>query len=154
MAQEVRQKRDIPDRRSKCSRLRPLQPLLCLQHVHWVTMRPVRGSSYTKNEYNLFYRKLNAEYFFIQQFFFEKSSIFWENGKKLFWWQIWQFFRERRRLARKINITFFITSEVLNILLFNNFSKKCCIFWENSKKLFLDHESLLKGRFWAATKLF
>ncbi len=30
-------------------------------------------SSYTKNEYNLFYQKLDAEYFFIQQFFRKKQ---------------------------------------------------------------------------------
>ncbi len=40
LAQEVRQKNDISERRSK---VRPLQPLLCLQHGHWVTVRPVRG---------------------------------------------------------------------------------------------------------------
>ncbi len=32
-----------------------------------------QGSSYTKNEYNLFYQKLDAEYFFIQQFFQKKQ---------------------------------------------------------------------------------
>ncbi len=88
-------------------------------------------SSYTKNEYSLSYRKFDAEYFFIQQFFRKKSCIFRENHKKLFWRRIWQFFRERRRLTPKINITFFITNDVSNILLFNNFFQKCVIFWEN-----------------------
>ncbi len=44
LAQEVRQKRDISDRRSKSWReVCPLQSLLCLQYGHWVTMRPVWG---------------------------------------------------------------------------------------------------------------
>ncbi len=60
----MRQKRDISDRRSK---IRRLQPLFCLQQGRWVTVRPVRGHLTPKNEYNLFYQKLDAEYFFIQQ---------------------------------------------------------------------------------------
>ncbi len=68
--------------------------------------------------------------------FFEKSSIFWEKRAKLFWEHIWQFFRERRRLALKINVTFFITNEIPNILLFSSFFKKSCIFWENGKNHF------------------
>ncbi len=32
-----------------------------------------KASSYTKNEYNLFYQKLDAEYFFIQQIFWKKQ---------------------------------------------------------------------------------
>ncbi len=32
-----------------------------------------KGPSYTKNKYNLFYQKLDAEYFFIQQFFRKKQ---------------------------------------------------------------------------------
>ncbi len=44
LAQEVRQKSDISDRKSEgwgypC----PLQILLCLQYRHWVTMRPLWG---------------------------------------------------------------------------------------------------------------
>ncbi len=42
------------------------------------------GSSYTKNEYNLFYQKLDAEYCFILQFFRKKSSIFRENSENIF----------------------------------------------------------------------
>ncbi len=69
LAQEVRQKSDISDRRR---RLRPLQPLLCWQHVQLGHCATSQGSSYTKNEYNLFYQKFDAEYFFIQQFFRKK----------------------------------------------------------------------------------
>ncbi len=82
-----------------------------------------KGSSYTKNEYNLFYQKLHAEYFLFKKFF-AKSSIFWENCEKLFWGHIGQFFRERRSLAPKINITFFITNKLPNILLFSSFFQK------------------------------
>ncbi len=67
LAQEVRQKSDI----SECWRppstltLFATRPTVC----HWATCQ---GSSYTKNEYSLFYQKCNAEYFFIQQFFRKK----------------------------------------------------------------------------------
>ncbi len=40
--------------------------------------------SYTKNEYNHFYQKLDAEYFLFNSFF-KKSNIFRENSEKLFW---------------------------------------------------------------------
>ncbi len=46
-----------------------------------------KGSSYTKNEYNLFYHKLDAEYFLFDNFF-EKGNIFRENSEKLFWGHI------------------------------------------------------------------
>ncbi len=45
---------------------------------HCVTCK---GSSYTKNEYNFFYQKLDAEYFFIQQFF-RKKQYFLKNPWK------------------------------------------------------------------------
>ncbi len=35
-----------------------------------------KGSYYAKNEYNLFYRKLDAKYFYITQFFWKKKH-FW-----------------------------------------------------------------------------
>ncbi len=38
--------------------------------------------------------------------FSEKSNIFWENLEKLFFRRIWQFYKNRRRFAPKINITF------------------------------------------------
>ncbi len=43
-----------------------------------------KGASGDKNEYNLFYQKLNAEYFYVNNFF--GQSIFWGNCKKLFLW--------------------------------------------------------------------
>ncbi len=85
--------------------------------------------------------------------FFKKSSIFWENREKLFWGCIWQFFRERRRLALKINITFLITNHVLNILLLSSFFKRNCNFLRNGKKPFLGPNSLLKRRGRLATKM-
>ncbi len=105
-AQDVRQKNDISERRSKAWRGRNhLQALLCLQHVQLCHCATCPGSSYTKNEYSLFYQKFDAEYF-LSDNFFEKSCIFREKRKKLFWGRIWQFFRERRSLTPKINITF------------------------------------------------
>ncbi len=89
LAQEVGQKSDILDRRSKGKRgLLPLQPLLCLQHVQLCHCATCYGSSYTKNEYSLFYQKFDAEYFFIRQFFRQKLYFL-----------IWQFFREKASYA-------------------------------------------------------
>ncbi len=59
----MRQKSDISERFAPFN--------LTLGHGRWVAVRPV-GVIYTKNEYNLFYHKLDAEYFFIQQFFWKK----------------------------------------------------------------------------------
>ncbi len=50
---------------------------------------------------------------------YRSLSIFWKFA--IFWRHLWQFFRERMRLAPKINITFFITNEVPNTLLFSSF---------------------------------
>ncbi len=117
------------------------------------SLRDCQRSSYTKNEYNLFYQKLDAESFFIRPFF-RKKAIFPEKTMKNCFGNAFEFFRERRCLAPKINITFFIINEVLNILLFNSFSKKKkLIFWENGKKPFLEPKSLLKGRKRLATKM-
>ncbi len=111
-----------------------------------------QGSSYTKNEYRLFIRNLMRNIFLFDNFF-EKSCIFRENRKKLFWGRIWQFFKERRSLMPKINITFFITNEVSNILLFTNFFQKSVIFWENARKPFLGPKSLLKERRHLSTRM-
>ncbi len=48
----------------------------------------------------------------------------------------------------KVNITFFITNKIPNILLFSSFFKEGCIFSENGKKPFLGPKSLEgKGAF-------
>ncbi len=54
---------------------------------HCVTCK---GSSYTKNEYNLFYHKLDGEslIFFYSTIFVKKNNIFRENHEKLFWGHI------------------------------------------------------------------
>ncbi len=67
--------------------------------------------------------------------FFEKNiSIFREKCEKLFTGLIWLFFRKRGRLAPKINVTFFVANWVLNVLLFNSFSKKKTVFSEKMPK--------------------
>ncbi len=91
------------------------------------------GSSYTKNEYNLFYQKLDAEYYFIRQFF-PKSSIFRKKQWKTALGHIWRLFREGRRLAPKINMAFYIINEVLYILIFSSFSKKNLYFLRKRQK--------------------
>ncbi len=126
------------------------KPLLYLPH-RWVTVQLVRDHLALKMNIALFIRNLMLNIFLFDNFFEKKNSILWENCEKLFCGHIWQLFRERRRLALKINITFFITNELLNILLLNSFSKKAVIFWENGKKPFLGPKSLLK-EIWAVTE--
>ncbi len=82
-----------------------------------------QGSSYTKNECNLLIRNQMLNTFLIDNLY-EKCSIFRLNREKQFLrGRIWQFCRKKRRLAPKINITFLITNELLNILLFSSFFK-------------------------------
>ncbi len=121
LAQEVRQKTDISERRSNFA---PFNPYFACNTSNCVTVRPVRGHLTPKMNIAFFIRNLMLNIFLFNNFF-EKSCIFRENRKKLFWGRIWLFFRERRRLTPKINITFFITNEALNILLFINFFQKC-----------------------------
>ncbi len=100
-AKEMRQKNDISECRSKGWRaLHRLQLLLCLQQSHyWVTVRSVRGYLTQKMNITSFYQKLDAEYFFIWQFFRRKQyfprklwkiilgsylTIFWGKGGVLF----------------------------------------------------------------------
>ncbi len=47
-----------------------------------MTIFQENGLSYAKNEYNLFYRKLDAKYFYVQSFFSEKAIFFEETAKK------------------------------------------------------------------------
>ncbi len=61
LAQEVRQMSDISDRRI---RVRP-PSTLTLPHGRWFAVRHVRGHLTPKMNCNLFYHKLDAEYFFI-----------------------------------------------------------------------------------------
>ncbi len=87
LAQEVRQKGDILD-------LYFATQLL----GHYATCQ---GLTYTKNEYNLFYHKLDGEYFLFNNFF--KKKVFSEKMRGTFD----DFFSERRHLVPKINIIFF-----------------------------------------------
>ncbi len=68
--------------------------------------------------------------------FFQKCVIFWENARKPFLGPK-SLLKERRRLATRMNINFFMANEVSNILSFNNLFEKSNIFgmgkkfWEN-----------------------
>ncbi len=53
-------------------RVRPIQPLLFLP-PGFNRCATCKGSSFTKNEYNISYQKLDAEYFLIQHFFRKKQ---------------------------------------------------------------------------------
>ncbi len=102
LAQEVCQKNDTSDRRSNS----PPSTLTLFASQPLGHCATCKGPSYTKNQYNLFYHKLDAEYFLFNNFF--KKTVFSEKTvKNCFWGHIRQFFREKRRLVPKINITFF-----------------------------------------------
>ncbi len=131
--------------------LRPLQPLLYLPHSRWVTVRPVRGHLTPKVNITFFYQKLDAEFFFIQ-LFFEKKQYFLKKPWKTALGRIWQFFREMRRLAPKINITFFLSQMRYWIFYHFSFFKKSYNFLRKQQKPFFWSKSLLKGRRRLATK--
>ncbi len=85
MAQEVRQKSDISDRRSK---------VVC-NMSSCVTVPPVRGHLKPKMNIAFFIRNLMLNIFLFHNFF-EKTCIFRENREKQFWGYIWQFFRGKK----------------------------------------------------------
>ncbi len=64
LAQEVRQKRDISDRR-KLEGASPPSTLTLFATRPLGHCAICKGLSYTKNEYNLYHQKLDAEYLFI-----------------------------------------------------------------------------------------
>ncbi len=138
LAQEVRQMSDILECRSKGGR-----GLLCLQQGPLCHCATCNGSSYTKNEYNFFYQKLDAE-IFLFDIFFEKNSLFREGCEKLFCGYIWQFFREKGRLAPKINVTFFLSKIRYRIFYYlASFSKKAVF-----------SEKMAKNHFWWGPSMF
>ncbi len=92
LAQEVRQKSDISDRRSK----------FCLQHVQLCHCATFQGSSYTKNEYSLFYQKFYSEYFFIRQFFRKKALFSEKTAKNCFGGAFENFLGKEGVLRRKL----------------------------------------------------
>ncbi len=141
LAQEVRQKSDVSNRRS----IRPLQPLLCLQHVQLCYCATCKGLT-PKMNIAFPIRNLMLNIFLFNNFFQKKNYFQRKPKKKLFWGPILQFFKERRRLTPKINITFL--SQIRYWIFYDLpiFSKKCVIFWENAKKPFLGSKSFLKDR--------
>ncbi len=71
LAQEVRQKSD--------GGFVPFIPYFATRPLGHCAI--CKGSSYTKNKYNLFHHNLDVEYFFIQQFF-QKKAVFYEKTVK------------------------------------------------------------------------
>ncbi len=107
-----------------------------------------QGSSHTKNEYNLFYEKLDAEYFLIQQFF-RKKQYFLRKLRKTVLGRIWQFFRERRRLVPKINITFFYHKWEMRYWIFyylTVFFEKSCNFLRKRQKIISVDQVSFEGK--------
>ncbi len=143
----MRQKSDISERRSK-------NFYFVCNTSNRVTVRPVMGHLAPKMNIPFFIRNLMLNIFLLNNFFEKKNCIFRENRKKLFWGRIWQFFRERRRLVPKINITFSITNEVLNILLITNFFQKMCNFLRKRQKtVFRAQVSWRKGDVWRRKRI-
>ncbi len=70
-----------------------------------------KGSSYTKNEYNLAFllSQIRCWILFYSIIFLKKSNIFEKTGKNCFGGTFDNTFRERKRLTPKINITFFLS---------------------------------------------
>ncbi len=89
-----------------------------------VTVRPVMGHLTPKMNIAFFIRNLILNIFLFKNFF-EKSCIFRETRKKVFWGRIWIFFRERRRLTLKINITFLSQMRYRIFYYLPVFSKMC-----------------------------
>ncbi len=88
---------------------------------------------------------------------YQSLSIFIDflkiNCEKLFWRQLWQFFRERRRPAPKINITFLSQVSYWILFYLAVFSKKAAFSEKMAKPQFLEPKSLLKGRGHPGTKM-
>ncbi len=74
----MRQKRDISER------FDPFNPYSVCNTGPLGHCATCQRSSYTKNEYNLFYQKLDAEYIFMQQFFSTKAVFSEKTAKNCF----------------------------------------------------------------------
>ncbi len=64
------------------------------------------GSSYAKIKYNIFYRKLDAKYFHIKQFFSEKNVISLKTAKNCFRSTFDHFLGKRNILHKKLILPF------------------------------------------------
>ncbi len=83
LAQEVRPKSDISERRSK----HPFNPYFVCNTSNCATVRPVSGHLTPKMNIAFFIRNLMLNIFLFNNFL-EKKCIFRENSKKLFWGRI------------------------------------------------------------------
>ncbi len=102
LAQEVRQKSDISERRSKGWRgLRPFNPYFVCNTSNCDTVRPVRGHLTPKINIVFFSRNLMLNIFLFNNFL-QKSCIFRENRKKLFWGAFDNFLGKEVVLLRKL----------------------------------------------------
>ncbi len=108
LAQEVHQKSDISDRRSKSWRGATYQ-----------------GLSYTKNEYGLFYQKFDAKYFFIQQFFRKKLYFQRKPQKTVFGGAIDNFLGKEGVLRQKLTQLFYYKWGIEYFIIYQFFPKIC-----------------------------
>ncbi len=77
---------------------------------------------------------------------FRKKQYFWRKRRNTHLWEEMTHFEGRGHLATKINITFFVGIDVLNIFYLTTFSKKNNIFQNISEKLFLGVVTVFEGR--------
>ncbi len=124
-AQEVRPKRDILERRNQSpfNRIRLwiffhqiifskkavfFEKMVKKNFLRDMTIFQEKGSSYAKNQYNLLYHKLVAKYFHITQFVRKKQYFLKKQQKTVCGDTFDHFFRKRRHLTPKLNLTFYI----------------------------------------------
>ncbi len=140
----MRQKRDISEQEVRVEGGEaPFNPYFVCNTTNCVTVRPLRGHLPQKMNIAFFIRNLMLNIFLFDNFF-EKSCIFRENSKKLFRGRIWQFFRERRPLTMKINITFL--SQMRYQYFIYQFFPKMCNFLRKRQKTVSEAQVSFEGK--------
>ncbi len=111
------------------------------------------GSSYSKVNRTFSITNLILSIFTFNNFFWEKAVFSEETTKNCFGGTFDHFFRERRHLTQKTNITFFVTTYVPDILSLNKFFKNSNIFQKTAKNLLWEDMTNLRGKGCLLTKM-
>ncbi len=104
MAQEVRQNRDISERRSKVEGGEPYFATRPMGHC-----ATCQGPSYIKNKYSLLYQKFDAEYLFSYLTIFSKKAVFSEKTAKNCFGDAFDNFLEKEGVLRQKLTNFFLS---------------------------------------------
>ncbi len=99
-----------------------------------------KGASTAKNLYNLFYHELGNGCFIIEQVFRKKAVFLEKTAKNPFVGAHGSFEGSCPHMATKINITFFVSIDVLNIFYLISFSKKTIFSKITVKNNFWGHD--------------